>query len=151
MPIVETKYFGPMEIGELNWIGFPAGLPAFEQERQFVLIEPPGQSPLVFFQSVCTKNLCFLALPVRGILPDYEVFAAPDDVALLGLNGETSSILNVLALLTVTESGHVTANLLAPVLVNRAARQAVQAVRMDCRYSHQHVIGALRQGARACS
>ncbi|MGH9567325.1 MAG: flagellar assembly protein FliW, partial [Candidatus Angelobacter sp.] len=151
MPTVETKYFGPMEIAESNCIEFPAGLPAFERERRFVLIEPPAKSPLVFFQSVGTKDLCFLALPVRGIVPDYELFVASDDLALLQLKGETSSILNVLALLTVTENGHVTANLLAPVLVNRAARQAVQAVRMDQKYSHQHVIGALRQGARACS
>jgi flagellar assembly factor FliW len=49
-----------------------------------------------------------------------------------------------LAILTVPKEGPVTANLLAPVVVNLATRVAVQAVRADTMYSHRHPIATLQ-------
>jgi flagellar assembly factor FliW len=43
-----------------------------------------------------------------------------------------------LALLSAAENGPLTANLLAPVVINLAAGRAVQAVRSDRAYSHKH-------------
>ena len=56
-----------------------------------------------------------------------------------------------LAILTVAEGG-LTANLLAPVVVNLANRRAVQAIRPDGRHSHAHPLeAAAAAGVAACS
>src|SRR6266567_1514680 len=50
MPQILTKYFGPVEYGEADIIQFPSGLPAFEDETQFLTLEPQATAPLIFLQ-----------------------------------------------------------------------------------------------------
>ena len=64
MPAVETKYFGIVSYAEESAVLFPQGLPAFEEERGFVLIDAPEGAPLVFLQSLARAGLCFLAFPI---------------------------------------------------------------------------------------
>ena len=132
----------PVDSGPTAAIEFPHGLPGFESEREFVLAEPPSQSPLLFLQSVRTPALSFLAIPVQTVEPDYELQLNPDDITALGLDPDdltaVAANLLALALLTVPENAPVTANLLAPVVVNLARSVAVQSVRLDRRYSHCH-------------
>src|ERR1700734_2933060 len=85
MPEIATKYFGSLEYKEAEVIEFPFGIPAFERESQFLLIEPPASGPLVFLQSVRTPGLCFLALPMGGIDKEYRVAMVLDDLRSLGL------------------------------------------------------------------
>lgn len=126
-------------------IRFPYGLPGFEQERRFRLVEHPGLAPLVLLQSEESADLCFVTLPVAALAPDYELPVAESDCEILGLDpsapGEAAPALLGLAIVTVPEDGPPSANLLAPVVVNLAAGLGVQAVRADRRYSHQHPIG----------
>jgi flagellar assembly factor FliW len=65
---------------------FPSGLPAFEQEKSFVFIETTGYAPLVFLQSLRQSSLCFLALPVLAVDPDYHLSISSEDRAWLDLD-----------------------------------------------------------------
>jgi|SRR5580698_8600763 flagellar assembly factor FliW len=145
MPIAETRRFGPVEYDDSWVVHFPAALPGFENERSFVLLDQPGWAPIVFMQSLQGAELCFLAAPVGTLDPGYELSVSREDLKRLGLDEEHQPVpeQNVLclALLCAPENGPLTANLLAPVVVNLQTRIAVQAVRADSRYSHQHVIG----------
>ncbi|MEI9812794.1 MAG: flagellar assembly protein FliW [Acidobacteriota bacterium] len=137
MPRVHTGQFGDLDYEEESCVLFPRGLPGFEQCRRFVLLEPPELAPLVQMQSLEIPDLCFLALPARSVAPDYDVALTPEDFLTLGSARPTLD----LALLSVGVEGTVTANLLAPVVINLATRVAVQAVRGDFQYSHQHPVG----------
>ena len=65
---------------DTGWrLEFPAGIPAFEQETAFVLLRPPETEPLVFLQSEKTAGLCFLAVPVERVVPDYELALSAED------------------------------------------------------------------------
>jgi flagellar assembly factor FliW len=139
MACVLTRDLGELEYAEESVIDFPHGVPAFEGERRFVLIQPPSLAPLVFLQSAATPALAFTAVPVTAIDAGYELSVLPEDFETLGR--PESRELSVYALLTFPENGPVTANLLAPIVVNTAIRRAVQAVRCDSRYSHQHLLG----------
>jgi flagellar assembly factor FliW len=105
-----------------------------------VLLDDPEYAPLVHLQSLETGDLCFLALPVRSIDPEYETALVSEDREVLELRGAGSATLE-LALLSAGRDGSLSANLLAPVVIHLAARRAVQAVRFDTRYSHQHPLG----------
>ena len=147
MTEIETKHLGRIPVDEGLAIEFPVGLPAFESERRFVAIDHPRTSPLVLLQSMCTPALCFLALPVLTVDPGYQLRMSVEDLQILGLeesNGVSSGGgLTVLALVVIGADATVTANLMSPVVINRQNRRAVQAVRYDDAYAHNHAVARL--------
>ena len=146
MPTIQTKYFGPMSYEEDSCFVFPAGLPAFEDERAFLPIEVADASPLVFLQSLSQPGLCFVAVPVYVADDGYELAVSPEDLSFIGLAPHSQprpgQDVLVLALVSSQQGAPPTANLLAPLVINLAQRLGVQAIRNDMRYSHQHVLEA---------
>jgi flagellar assembly factor FliW len=144
MPEILTKYFGTVEYREADILQFPAGLPGFEEQSQFLAIEPPADAPLTFLQSVRLPRLCFLALPMQGVDPNYRLAITREDLASLHLDTSQQprigQEIGCFAVIVVAENGHISANLLAPIVVNLANRTAVQAIRIDTVYSHQHAL-----------
>lgn len=124
-------------------IRFPFGLPGFENERRFEMIEHSPLAPLVLLQSEATAGLCFLTLPLAAVAPDYDLAVGEDACQALGLDPAEAAAAGLLALVIVTvpEQGPATVNLMAPVVVNLAAGIGVQMVRQDQRYSHRHPLG----------
>jgi flagellar assembly factor FliW len=145
MPETATKYFGSIEYREDAVVEFPSGLPAFEEESRFLLIEPADRAPLMFLQSLRRPGLCFIALPVQGVVPQYHLAITPDDLQTLGLDAGRQPRLGVevrcLAVIAVAKNGRSSANLLAPIMINPANRRGLQAIRADSVYSHQHPLG----------
>ena len=131
---------------------FPHGLPGFERATRFVLRERASFAPVAFLECLDQENLCFLVAPVAALVEDYSISAAAEDLRVLGLDDGQQPVngreVLCLAILTAPQTGALTANLLAPVVINRATNTAVQAVRGDSRYSHQHAIVSLRSEAR---
>ena len=147
MPEILTKYFGSIEYKESDVVQFSSGLPAFEDETQFLPIEPAASAPIVFLQSLRQSSLCFLTLPILAVDPQYDLAITLEDLQSLGLDpGRQPRIdadLTCLAVIAVTENGAVNANLLAPILINRRDRRGVQAIRVDSIYSHEYPVTAL--------
>ena len=165
MPSVETKYFGILTYAEESVFNFPQGLPAFEDEKTFVLIEaghrealPEPAAPLIFLQSMARAGLCFAAFPIQAVDRQYELAIAPEDLESLGLDAARQPVLGrevmALALLSVNDELLATANLMAPVVLNVTVRRGLQAIRWDSRYSHQHPVSGqmpqVNQGAHPC-
>jgi flagellar assembly factor FliW len=132
---------------------FPHGLPGFETSERFVLQFQTSLAPIATLQSTGSPDLCFLVVPVALLVNDYSLLVTLEDLRTLGLEEDhqpqlpppgTLSNVMCLAILTVPKEGPVTANLLAPVVVNLATRVAVQAVRADVTYSHRHPIASLQ-------
>jgi flagellar assembly factor FliW len=132
---------------------FPHGLPGFEASQQFVLQLRTSLAPIATLQSAGSPDLCFLMVPVALLVKDYSLLVTLEDLRTLGLEEDrqpqlpppgTLSNIMCLAILTVPKEGPVTANLLAPVVVNRSTRVAVQAVRADATYSHRHAVATLQ-------
>lgn len=144
MPSVDTKYFGTLSYREEAVFEFPYGLPAFEEETRFVLIELPEHAPLVFLQSLAQPALCFLAFPILVAAPDYRLAISAEDLGALeldpGRQPELGRDVLVLALVSLHDGFAATANLMAPIVVNLKTRRGLQAIRQDKLYSHQHRI-----------
>jgi flagellar assembly factor FliW len=144
MAQVETEYFGIISYREDSVFDFPAGLPSFVNEKRFVPIESPQHSPLLFLQSMARPSLCFLALPIQVVDRDYRLAVSREDLVTLDLapdcQPELASQVAVLVLLSIHDGLLATANLMAPIVVNLKTRRALQAIRQDSLYSHQHLI-----------
>jgi len=143
---VETKYFGTLCCRDEAVFDFPNGLPAFEREKRFVLIELPEDAPLVFLQSLTTSELCFLAFPVLVVDNNYRLALSLEDWSTLELDPHHSLGLGrdllVLTLVSVHQGFSATANLMAPIVVNLKTRCGLQAIRQDRMYSHEHPVGS---------
>ena len=142
MPECQTRFFAAMNYGKDGIIRVPRGLPGFEEEREFILIDQPSYRPLLFFQSLQTPHLCFLALPVLSIDGSYRLAMSPDDLALLELDTsrqpEIGGEVMCLSFITAGANRPLSANLLSPLVINVRTRLAVQAIQTGCHYSHRH-------------
>jgi flagellar assembly factor FliW len=143
MPTIATR-FGHLTYSPEACLEFPAGLPGFEQEHHFVLIDEPANRPLVFLQSVQTPDLCFTTVPVHLIDNGYQLHVTREDLERLGLpydrQPDTASEVACLAIICAARGRSPTANLLGPVVINRQTRTAIQAIREDSRYSARHTL-----------
>lgn len=150
MRAIETVRFGTIRFAENEVIAFPAGLPGFEDERQFLLIESAESMPLRFLQSVATPALCFVCAPVQLVQPDYEGCLSRGDRDLLALAADASDEgLEWLAILCFAKPDEPTANLLGPLVLHRAAGRGIQAVREDTLYSARQPLFAPAGGTEA--
>jgi flagellar assembly factor FliW len=138
MPEIVTRQFGTIEFREDAVLHFPSGLPGFENRTRFVLLEHAALKPLVVLQSLDSLELCFYATPLEAVDPEYRLAMTVEDQNTIALTADP----RCLAILSANKSGRWTANLLAPIVINQQARRAVQAVRIDSRYSHQHPLSA---------
>ena len=154
MPCAKTKYFGTLTYTPESVFDFPFGLPAFEHEKCFLLIESGEHAPLVFLQSLGDVDLCFLAFPILVVERDYQLGISPEDLVALELEAdrqpELGAEISALALLSLHDGNSPTANLMAPVVINLKTRRALQAIRCDCLYSHEHPVAPLSR-EEACS
>jgi flagellar assembly factor FliW len=135
----DSRYFGKIAVDPQSIIEFPAGLPGFEDSQRFIVLQHADQSALAFLQSLENTGLCFLALPVGWLRPDYQLDLAEEDLELLGLPADGKPVpgrdVVALALLSLVEGQEPTANLLSPIVIRAAAGKGVQAIRPDGRYS----------------
>jgi flagellar assembly factor FliW len=140
MATCETRYFGTVCYDEPSVIAFPAGLPGFPECRRFLPVDNPTHRPLLFLQSLDNPQLCFLSLPIALAEPDYRLKMSVEDLTLVGFDRLPSwkTEAQCLAVVAVAEDGLATVNLLAPIVINCATRQAVQAVRDDAAYACRH-------------
>lgn len=122
---IKTKYFGEMEVDETKQIQFSTGLPGFENETAFILLDLPDNYIFQLLQSLYTPSLAFVVVIPYHIYPDYEVDL--DDHILESLNIQHEADVFLLSIVTLaspfTKS---TLNLRAPVVINVNNRSGKQ-------------------------
>ncbi|MFN9918432.1 MAG: flagellar assembly protein FliW [Acidobacteriota bacterium] len=146
MRVIETARFGTVRYSEGEEIRFPAGLPGFENEHRFLLIEAAASVPLKFLQSVETRDLSFVLAPVELLAPHYDRKLPRGDRETLGVESEGAAGLEWLAILCFARPEEPTANLLGPVVIRREAALGVQSIREDARYSARQPLFAAAVG-----
>jgi len=141
MSRIPTKFFGECDCEAGALFSFPSGLPGFEDERSFFFLKIPGAEPLLFLQSVSTRSLCFILLPILVVDPHYDLKLAPDELSELQLPLDRRPVIgeDILCAATICSGdGEVTANLMAPIIVNLQAKIGMQAIHGESGYSHRH-------------
>ena len=133
-----TSRFGEIEAEEDKIIHFAEGLPAFEEERDFLIIPYEEGSPYMFLQSLQTPDLAFLMTVPLIFFPDYE-FTIEDDVEQeLALTSPEEVLIYTILTLSGQDIRDLTANLMAPVVINAKTRQAKQVVLDKGPYTTKH-------------
>ena len=138
MKKINTLRFGELEIEEDKIVQFDDGIPAFEDEHEFVILPYDSDSPYVFLQSVKTPELAFMMAMPFVFFPDYE-FQLDDVITKrLGIRTAEDVLIYVLITIPAGEFKDMTANLVAPVVISRRTFLAKQVVLEKSKYTTKH-------------
>jgi flagellar assembly factor FliW len=150
---VATARFGEVTIRRDTVIEFPQGLVGMPQLKRFALLA--GSGPFQWLQSLDDPEATFVVIDSDEVVSTYEIHPTEDDVRVV-MGTEEPAPLCALLIVTIPreEPDRITANLMAPLIINTERRVGVQAVLPD-RYPVRHPIvfsgtapdGAARDGA----
>lgn len=132
--IIETVTWGSLEVAEDQLYHFAKGIPGFEDETEFALIDRE-EGPFVYLQSMKDKELAFLLVDPFIFYPDYEFELQTADTEELKLDQH----ILVRCIVTLKEQiEKSTINLLAPIVLNPAERLGKQVVLHQNTYQTKH-------------
>lgn len=138
MKKVNTLRFGEIEVEEDKIVHFEHGIPAFDEEHEFLIIPYDEESPYVFLQSLNTPDLAFLMTMPFVFFPDYEFEIDDETQTRLGITKQEDMLVYTLLTIPGGRVQDMTANLMAPVLINTQNMQAIQLVLDKSRYTTKH-------------
>lgn len=135
---INTDRFGEIEVDEDRIVHFKNGIPAFETEHEFVILPYDEESPYYFMQSLQRSELAFLLTVPFLFFPDYTIEI--DDNTIKELNIKNQDHVSLYSLVTIPNGSvrYMTANLLAPVVLNTENMQAKQLVMEKSNYTTKH-------------
>ena len=131
----------PTEIPELV---FGAGLPGFPDAHRFALVrfDEDGDAPFAILRCLDTPDLEFVVVHPFEFFPSYAPELDDETTERLDLRSADDAV--ILAIVTVPdEVKDATANLAAPIVVNRRTRQAAQALLGDIDLDLRAPLGAV--------
>ena len=135
---IYTSRFGEIEVDEKKIVHFKDGIPAFEDEHEFVILPYEEESPYYFMQSLKSPDLAFLLTIPFLFFNDYTFEI--DDATIKELGITDSENVFYYSMVTIPNGSirYMTANLVAPIVLNGANMQAKQVVLEKSNYTTKH-------------
>lgn len=129
---IQSSLFGEVEYNEKEVYHFEHGIPGFPEQRKFILVHVED-SPFLVLHSVA-EDLYFFLIDPFSLFPGYE-FKIPDAVIEQLAIEKTDDVLcySIAVLREPLEDS--TANMVAPVVLNKANRTGAQVVLENSAYS----------------
>ncbi|MDT4989091.1 MAG: flagellar assembly factor FliW [Micromonosporaceae bacterium] len=115
------------ETTDLPVIEFVAPMPGFPDLRKYVLVQVDDGGVLYSLTSVDTPELRFLVAPPAPFFPEYAVDIDDEALAALG-SSDPDELLVLLVINTGEQPDDASANLLAPIIIAKGERRAVQLI-----------------------
>ena len=125
---IYTSRFGEIEVDEAKVVHFKDGIPAFEDEHEFIILPYEEESPYYFMQSLQSPDLAFLLTIPFLFFNDYSFEI--DDETMKELDIKTQDDVFYYSMITIPNGSvrYMTANLLAPIVLNSENMKAKQVV-----------------------
>ncbi|WP_181347264.1 flagellar assembly protein FliW [Thalassobacillus sp. CUG 92003] len=136
---IQSVYLGEVDVSDESILTFPHGLPGFTDEKHFVLIDLPDNPAFHIFQSTENAELAFIVANPYLFFKTYEFDL--DDASVDQLDIASEADVSVFVILTLQKPFEkTTANLQAPVIINRSAKKGKQIILNTSEYTTKHAI-----------
>ena len=135
---VNTSRFGEIEVDESKIIHFQNGIPAFEDEHEFIILPYEDESPYYFMQSLKSPDLAFLLTIPFLFFNDYTFELDEESVNELGIKDPEKVFYYSMVTIPNGSIRYMTANLVAPIVLNSENMQAKQVVLEKSNYTTKH-------------
>ena len=145
---VNTSRFGELEIDEKRVVHFKNGIPAFEDEKEFIILPYDEETPYYFMQSLKTPDLAFLITVPFLFFPNYTFEIDDDSQAELEIEEKDKVLYYTLITIPNFSIRYMTTNLLAPVVINTKNMKAKQIVLERSNYTTKERLFPDSKGAR---
>jgi len=132
-----TKAYGPVEIEEKQVLDFPQGLLGFEEYQRFALVDA-HKKPFFWLQSTEDSQIAFILIKPSIFREDYDPGISAEDLEDIGAHGVDECL--VFAIVTVPESGPMTANLQGPLYISKKTLKGKQCISPKDEYRIKHDI-----------
>ncbi len=130
---IQTSRFGEIEVDELKIIEMRAGILGYNSLKRFVMIVHEKGSPFHWFQSLEDSSIAFITMNPFIVKSDYE--PEIDDWTIELLEVDNVEDIELMVILTVrSEPVKMTANLRAPLVINKQKKLASQVILEDEQY-----------------
>jgi len=135
--IIQTKRFGEVNITEGERIEIPQGILGFPEYREFCLVDPGDDTLILWLQSLKEPSLALPVLEPKIFSPEYSFKLTSNELRELKI--ESMNDAAVFSVLTIPEDiTGMTANLKAPLVLNRKQQIAKQIVLQESKYPIKH-------------
>ena len=127
--VIQTKYFGEIQIDETKVIHFEQGIFGFEDQKEFAILYEgeADDNPFCGLQSVHEVHVCLPLIDPLIWFPEYQPDLPDEEVQKLGeLNPEIISVYTVTVVPENIEQ--MTTNLRAPIVLNLETKKGAQIV-----------------------
>jgi len=132
--LLATKYLGEIEINTDKIIHFHSGLPGFTDEKQFIIIDLPGNDLIQILQSVTTAELAFIITNPHHFHKDYEFKL--DDSTIESLELKEEQDVAIFTIMTLKDPfKNSTINLQAPIVINSRKKLGKQYILNETKYA----------------
>lgn len=135
-----TSRFGIIDVDNDLVITFPEGLIGFETCRDYVVVRHDDKSAFRWLQSLEESGVAFPIVEPFAFRPDYAPTISDTDAHMLGLKRDTPTLLFVVVSVPGHDPQAMTANLLAPLVINGETRQGKQVIVQDDGYRTRHEV-----------
>ena len=135
---VNTSRFGEIEVDEKKIVHFKNGIPAFEDEHEFIILPYEEESPYYFMQSLRSPDLAFLLTIPFLFFPEYTFEIDDESVKELDIKNQESVFYYSMVTIPNGSMRYMTANLVAPIVLNADNMQAKQVVLEKSNYTTKH-------------
>ena len=137
----ETARFGSIDVQAVDVLLFPEALYGFDQEKEFVLLplDPNIDSPMEWLQSLRTPELAFIVTDPFLFVPQYKMVLNDDEKRQLKVESTESMVIRVIVTIPKAHT-EMTANLVAPLVINQKNRLAKQIVLTNAEYDTKHCL-----------
>ncbi|NLL36510.1 MAG: flagellar assembly protein FliW [Fretibacterium sp.] len=134
-----TERFGTVYYTEDDVVFFPRGLPAFENNRSWILVGEE-ENAIKWLQNLEDGSLAMPVTAPDAVLPDYNARIPEDELELVGSLDLADLALLIVVSIPEAAPWNMTANLRAPILLNLKKRRAVQVIVLNEEYPIRHVV-----------
>jgi flagellar assembly factor FliW len=125
----QTTRFGALDVAPNQIITFPRGIPGFSKLRQFFLVPVPENDCFAWLQSADRPEVAFLVADPFTFYPHYEIRLPVAERELLQVKHQKEVSVHVIVRIPAEgKTEDITANLLAPVVINNELRLGCQLI-----------------------
>lgn len=144
--LLKTLRFGEIEIAEDQIIDFSWGLPGFPEQKRFVPLHYGSSTSIFFLQALDLPELAFIIADPFQIIGNYVVDIPQDDLEALKISAPEDTAVYVI--LTIRQGGkEVTANLVAPLVINTVKKAGRQVILFNSPYNSRYPLNTQPQAA----
>jgi len=142
MQVQSTRFTTPetLDVPEEALLVFPEGIPGFENHHAFALIEDERVPQVSWLQSLHNAQVVFVLVDPGGWMPGYQPSLEDQDLDCIQLRQTDSDVdLRCVAIVWPNDRS-MTANLKAPIVLNRQRQLGKQVILTDDEYELRHPI-----------